>query len=169
MNETERTPIRKQEAGSAEVLPARLLLRRLKIEAELKRRGAAIAVSGNTIRLRAPHQLAVITLSEPAAGATRVAIEAVPTEPLLHAELPEFARVRNEQIKPIRIEVADNRLACVTWQRDFADDPDPAPVAEALLAVGAECESVRGGVMTGFLPAKPADVPASLETTREDA
>lgn len=153
--------------NNAAAMSPRVLLQRLRIEALLKRHGVGMHVHQNGIGLTAPHHVAIITVSETAGGAARVEIEALPGENLLHDKLADFVRARNEQIKPIQIEFAEDGTVRVVWRDCFPGDVEPARVVEALKAVAAEMDSLRIAVTEDFLPAPPERASASESTTRE--
>jgi hypothetical protein len=156
--------------GGAEssALPPKLLLQRLKIETQLKRAGAGMSVSRNQIQLRASNHIATISVAPTTSGATSVDIEAVAGEVLLYDGLTEFIRARNEQIAPIRIEVAADRVVRVAWRGEYAGDVEAAGVVEALFAVAAVVESVQTALTEDFFLTTRVR-PAHEQTTQQEA
>jgi hypothetical protein len=161
-------PEGKEDGGeSAVTMSPSLLLQRLKIEAHLKRFGAQPHVNRNQIRLQARDHLAIITVSKTVEGVNHVQVEAVTEEILLDESLAEFVRARNEQIKPIQIEVTDNRVVRVVWRNAFPNDVEPARVVEALRAVAAVVELVQTTLREDFLLAEPGRSLVSQEAKKE--
>lgn len=138
-------------AADSVALSPKLLLQRLKIEAQLKRTGAGMSVNRHQIQLRAANHIATISVTQASSEMTRVDIEAVAGEVLLYDGLTEFVHARNEQIAPIRIEVAADRVVRVAWHGEYAGDVEAARVVEALFAIAAVVESVQTALTEDFL------------------
>lgn len=158
-------------AGDADALPLspKLLLQRLKIEAQLKRTGAGMSVSRNQIRLRASNHIATISVEQTASGAIGVDIEAIGGEVLLDEGLAEFVSAKNQQINPIQIEVTADRVVRVKWHGEFTGDVEAAHVVEALFAVAAVVKSVQTAMTEDFFLTSPCRSLVSQEAKKEAA